>query len=88
MKIISDFKNDLLKRREVKIVIDADSNPGSDRACKEIAEGFKASEDVIVVKGLKSKFGRDTFLIDALIYDSVDDKVRIEPKIKTKEKKV
>ncbi len=84
MKVISDFKNDLLKRREVKVLVEADSNPGFENAGKQIAEKFKASEEVIAVKGIKSKFGRSTFLISAFIYDSVDDKENIEPKPKVK----
>ncbi|MCX8158794.1 MAG: 30S ribosomal protein S24e [Candidatus Pacearchaeota archaeon] len=84
--IIKDFKNDLLKRREVKVVIKESKNPGFERALKIIAEQFNANEENIVIKELKSKFGRDTFLIDAFIYDSVEDKNRIEPKKKEKKK--
>ena len=36
--------------------------------------GTRGFELDIAVKALKSKFGRDTFLIDAYIYDSVEDK--------------
>lgn len=84
MKTIKDFKNDLLKRREVKLVVDSDRNPGLENAVKMIAEHFKAKEDVIVVKTLKSKFGRDTFLVDAFIYDSAAEKSRVEPRKKEK----
>jgi len=84
MDIIKDFKNELLKRREVKLVVNAEKNPGFANAIKMIAEHFKADENLIVVKELKSKFGRDTFLIDALIYNSVKDKEEIEPKKKLK----
>ncbi len=86
MKVIKDFRNDLLKRREVKLIINADKNPGMAGASKIMSEHFKACEDCIVIKTLKSKFGRDTFLIDAFVYDSVADKQRIEPKKKEKKK--
>ena len=36
MEIIKDFKNDLLKRREVKLVINAGKNPGLAEAAKII----------------------------------------------------
>ncbi len=85
MKIIIDAKNDLLKRREVKVIIEAEKNPGYTNALRIISEHFKAGENVIVIKNLKSKFGRNTFLIDAFIYDSVKDKDIIE--LKKKEKK-
>lgn len=84
MNVIKDFRNDLLKRREVKVVITADKNPGMEGATKTMAEHFKACDDCIVIKTLKSKFGRDTFLIDAFIYDSAADKERIEPRKKEK----
>jgi ribosomal protein S24E len=84
MNIVKDLKNDLLKRREIKLVMNAEKNPGMANASKLIAEHFKADESNIVVRELKSKFGRDTFLIDAFIYNSIEDKERIEPKKKLK----
>ena len=84
MNVIKDFRNDLLKRREVKIVINAEKNPGLTNSAKTVADNFKADENLVVVKTLKSKFGRDTFLIEAFIYGSVADKERIEPRKKEK----
>ena len=84
MEIIVDKKNELLKRRELKVVINVDSNPGYAGASKVISEEFKSPEENVVIKTLKSKFGRDTFLIDAFIYDSLEDKNKIEPKPKEK----
>jgi ribosomal protein S24E len=86
MKELMDFNNTLLKRREVKIVVEAPSNPGFTNAQKMIADKYNAKEDEIVVKAVKSKFGRNTFLIDAFIYNSAQDKVNIEPKKKVKKK--
>lgn len=84
INVIKDFRNDLLKRREVKLVINADKNPGVQSAAKMVADKFKSSEDFVVVKTLKSKFGRDTFLIDSFVYDSLEEKERVEPKKKVK----
>ncbi|MEM4271825.1 MAG: hypothetical protein QXD13_01930 [Candidatus Pacearchaeota archaeon] len=84
--IIKDFRNNLLKRREVKLVVDAEKNPGFANASKIFADELKAKEELVVIKGIKSKFGRKTFLIDGLIYDSVQDKEKIEPKKKEKKK--
>lgn len=88
MNLIKDFKNDLLKRREVKLIITAEKNPGIASASQKIAEELKVNEDVIAIKTLKSKFGRDTFLIDAFIYNSVKDKETIEPRKKLKKGEV
>lgn len=86
MNTIKDFRNDLLKRRELKLVVNAGKNPGFAEALKNVADKFKAKEENIVVREVKSKFGRDTFLIDAYIYDSAEDKANIEPKKKEKKK--
>lgn len=84
LEIVEDKKNGLLNRREVSVIISADSNPGFAKAQEVISSELKASDDSIVVRNVKSKFGRDTFLISAFIYDSVADKERVEPKKKEK----
>lgn len=81
---MNDIKNNLLKRREIKFLIESEANPGFANATKMVADKFKAEEDKIVVKAVKSKFGRKTFLIDAFVYDSIKDKEFIEPKKKVK----
>ena len=86
MKVIDDVRNDLLNRREIKAVISSRGNPGFAEAGKMVAESLKAVDDNIVVRNVLSKFGRDSFLIDAYVYDSVDHKNRIEPKKKEKKK--
>ena len=86
MKIINDVRNDLLKRREVGFIIEDKSNPGFTSSLKLVSEKFKSEEDRIALKAVKSKFGRDTFLIESFIYDSKEDKERIEPKKKEKKK--
>ena len=84
MKTIKNFRNDLLKRNEVKVVMSAGKNPGLATALKNIAEHLKTKEENVVVRELKSSFGRDTFLIDAFVYDSVMEKDKIEQKKKVK----
>jgi ribosomal protein S24E len=86
MKVINNFKNSLLKRKELKVAVESESNPSFPSSTKRIAEEFGASEDLIVIKGIRGQFGRKNFLIDAMIYDSVADKERIEPKKKEKVK--
>ena len=84
MEIIKDLKNDLLKRREVKLLIKSDKNPGFAVALDKIAEKFNVNKDFVFVNTVKSKFGRDTFLVDAFIYHSAEDKERLKPKAKVK----
>jgi len=84
MNIIKDIKNENLKRREMKVVVAFEKNPGIAEAIKVISDVAKSSADLIVIKKLKSKFGRNTFLIDSFIYNSVEDRNMIEPKVKVK----
>ena len=84
MKVIEDKQNPLLKRKEVKIVVEAGKNPTMQEANKKVAEHFKSSEENVAVKEIKGKFGRKTFLIGANIYNNKEDKEEIEPKKKEK----
>ena len=84
MEIIKDLKNDLLKRREVKLLIKSDKTPGFTVALDKIAEKFNVNKDFVFVNTVKSKFGRDTFLVDAFVYHSAEDKERLKPKAKVK----
>lgn len=84
---MKDFRNDLLHRKEVKVIVEAENNPGFANAAKMIADKYKSSDENVSVKSVNSKFGRNTFLIDAYIYDSAQDRERIEPKKKVKESK-
>lgn len=84
MKIEKNFKNDLLKRTEIEAVVEAGKNPGFEAMQKEIAEKMKASEDLVVVRHIRGHFGRDKFLVEAFIYDSLEFKNATEPKPKIK----
>jgi len=84
MKIIEDKQNPLLRRKEVKIVVEAEKNPNAQEASKLVSEHFKTQEENIEIKEIKGKFGRKTFLIGANIYNSKEDKDKTEPKKKGK----
>ena len=84
MNVLTDKKNILLKRREVKLVIESDSNPGFEKSTELVANHFKSNAENVALKNVKSKFGRNTFLIDAYIYDTKEDKMNTEPKPKEK----
>lgn len=84
MEIIQDIKNDILNRREIKIIIPAEKTISYTEAAKLVADHFKAHEDNLVILGVKGKFGRKTFLIEADIYNSKEAKEKIERKPKKK----
>jgi len=82
MKILEDKNNSLLSRREIKIIVEASKNPSFPEVIKMIAEHFKAQEELIEAKGIKGKFGRNTFLISAFIYKTKEEKDKLEKKKK------
>lgn len=87
MNITQDFKNSLLKRREVSFSSSSVGNPGFAQVVKKIAEHFKVDENVVAVKELKGKFGTDQYTAKVFIYHSLDEKNLIEPKPKVRAKK-
>ena len=86
MKLIEDKNNGLLNRKEVKMIVEAGKNPSYDEALVIVSKEVKAEPDCIVIKNVKGKFGRDTFLVAAFVYKTKEDKEKFEPK--KKEKKV
>ena len=77
-----------MNRREVNVSLEHEFNPGFEKVSEMLAEKFKVERDAIAVKKLKSHFGSNKFLVEALIYDSLAHKESIEPKPKAKKPKV
>jgi ribosomal protein S24E len=84
MNIIKEDKNKLLKRNEITAVFEADSNPGLEKLQKDLSTHFKSESENIIVNKLVNNFGTNSFMVNALIYDSKEDKEKIEPKKKEK----
>lgn len=84
MKIEKDFRNDLLKRREILFSLEEKSNPGFSKMQEHCANHFKIEPERVVIKRVFSNFGSHEFFAEALIYDSIEDKINTEPKAKAK----
>ena len=84
MNVVSDLHNKLLKRREVSVSFDNAGNPGFGGAAQMLAEHFKVDSELIAVKRILNTYGSHKTIVDALIYDSVEAKEKIEPKPKAK----
>ncbi len=87
MNIIQDKKNLLFNRKEVKVLVESVKTPSKDDALNIISTNFKSDPQKIIIENVKGKFGRKTFLIDAKIYNSIEDKEKIESHNKKKIKK-
>ena len=87
MEIKKDFKNELLKRQELVIVVEAEKNPSFDEIRKKISEKFSKPEEVIDVCNIKGSFGSKEFTIEAHIYESKDELAKIINMRKSKKQK-
>jgi len=72
MQITKETKNESLKRKEINFLIESDKNPSFAEMKKLISEKFSKDEDCIEVYNINGKFGRNTFLVKTLVYDSKD----------------
>lgn len=80
MKILEDKNNELLNRREIKIIFPSQKNPSFAEAIKLVGDHFKTAEDLITVREIQGKFGRGTFLITSRIYKTKEEKENLEKK--------
>ena len=87
MKSIKKMNNKLLKRDEITAILVEQGNPGLNKARSLLATELKVVEELISLKAVRSKFGSNEFTIEAFVYDSIEDKQRIEPQPKAAQKK-
>ena len=86
IKIIEEKENHVFKRKEIKAEMQAQKVPSKEELSELIAKKFSADKQVIVIENVRGKFGSSLFFIYAKIYKSVQDKEKIEPKLKKDEK--
>jgi ribosomal protein S24E len=73
MEIKQDTRNDLFKRQEIILLIEAEKNPGFEEMKKKIAEKFGKPEENIDVYNIVGSFGRNSFEVSAFVYDTKED---------------
>lgn len=82
MKIIKQQKNPFLHREEYSLQIKAPKTPSFADVKKELAK----DEELTVVKKVEGNFGRDIFNVEAFVYNSKENKNKIE-KISRKQRR-
>ena len=82
METKKNIRNDLFSRNEISLLVSQEKNPQFAEIKKMLSLEFKKSEDCIDVFNIKGKFGRNTFLIKANIYDSKQDLINAIQKSK------
>ncbi len=86
MQIIEQKDNPLFNRKEIKVLVEAQITPSINEAEKIISEEFPSSIENVKINKVKGRFGCKTFLINANIYNTFEDKENFEPKKKVKTK--
>ncbi|MGC8895213.1 MAG: 30S ribosomal protein S24e [Candidatus Bathyarchaeia archaeon] len=82
IKIISDKKNPLLKRREVYFQVEhtqTGSTPPRLEVRKAVANALKTSIELVTIKKFETKTGTHTANGIANVYDSIEQARLIEP---------
>lgn len=83
-KIIKQEKNPFLEREEFVLEIANETSPTFDEVKKELGKDL----DLTVVKKIHTSFGKQTFLVEAVVYDSFELKEKIETIPKKIRKKI
>ena len=73
-KIIQQNKNPLLKREELLIEFNQEIPPSFEEVKKEIGK----DESLMVIKRVDGNFGSKKYIAEAVVYNSVEDKEKIE----------
>jgi len=83
LKIISQTEKPLLSRVNVKAeILFEKATPTNEEVRKQLASALKKDENLIVIKKIKTAYGLTQADVEAHVYDTVDAKVRVEPKPK------
>lgn len=70
MKVIKEFDNKLLKRKELEFTEEADSVTLSRQQVKAVvAKKYKADESLVIVNKIDSKFGSKLVKVEAYVYE-------------------
>ena len=73
-KVIKQEKNPFLQREELIVEITSEAAPSTSEAVTALGK----DEALTVIKKINTNFGRQTFLVEAVVYDSAEAKEKIE----------
>lgn len=85
-KITEEKENLLFKRKEIFFEVQADITPSRLETSKFFSKKFSAPIENIKIKGINGRFGSNIFSGSVFIYDSEEDKDKVEIKKKKDEK--
>ncbi len=80
--ILNKKENPLFNRKEIDISVKNNITPKIYEAEEFISKEFSVAPENVKIKKIKGQFGSRTFVINANIYSSKEEKEKIEPKSK------
>lgn len=83
-EILKQRENPLFNRKEIEISIETNVAPKISEAEAFIAKELSSNPENVKIKKIKGNFGSQRFIISANIYNSKEDKDKIEKSKKTK----
>lgn len=86
INVLEKKKNPVLGREEIIFEIEHQKTPSFTETEHLIHEELKTDKGAIAVKEIRGIFGSRRFRIKAFLYDSPENKEKIEPKKKEKKK--
>lgn len=82
LKINHEKDNLLFKRKEIELDIESAVAPSREEVAKFLSEKYSKPQENIKIKNILGKFGTNTFTVSSNIYDSFEDKEKVELKKK------
>ena len=86
MKIVKNFHNKLLKRKELFLELSSPASPSFQEVEKMVAEKEGANVENLVVKFVKGGYGSKHYTAEVFVYENAQDKKDIEQRKKEKKK--
>lgn len=77
-------RNDLLKREEITAIIKSGVTPTIQETGNIIAKNLNSNAELVAVKRVKGKFGRNEFDVEAHVYETKEALQKVEPRPKAK----
>jgi len=82
MKNVHEKKNLVFDRKELKANIISEITPSNKDVIEFLSKKLSVPEDGIKINGIYGRFGSKEFRVEANIYKSKEDKVKVERKTK------
>ncbi len=88
MEVKQNMKNEMFKRQELTMELEADKTPSFAEAKQKVAEQVKEPCENVDVLGVHGKFGKNVFIINANIYDSKNELEKAVEMRKTQKQRI